>query len=64
MGRRRFEFKPFLSYFVVFFKSFKPEYLCSVVLLVKIYIGEKKKRSKRLLKTPGSEEFWKTSVGV
>ena len=32
--------------------------------MVKIYIGEKKKRSKRLLKTPGGEEFWKTSVGV
>ena len=28
------------------FKSFKPEYLCSVVLLVKIYIGEKKKEVK------------------
>ena len=25
------------------FKSFKSEYLCSVVLLVKIYIGEKNK---------------------
>ena len=31
---------------VVFFESFKPEYLCSVVLLVKIYIGEKKKEVK------------------
>ena len=67
----KLEFKPFfyVSCLVVcrdsskraVFKSFKPEYLCSVVLLVKIYIEEKKKR---LLKTPGSKKFWKTSVGV
>ena len=41
---RKTRIQTFFDFFVVFFKSFKPEYLCSVVLLVKMYIGEKKKK--------------------
>ena len=34
------------------FKSFKSEYLCSVVLLAKIYVGEKNKEVKDYQKRP------------
>ena len=41
---RKTRIQTIFVFFCCIFKSFKPEYLCSVVLLVKIYIGEKKKK--------------------